>query len=143
MVSRSSALERSSTTLFLPRLNSGKNDIPMPPRLRVLSPAGGSTLMTSAPSCARIMPQVGPITMWVISMTLTPARGSSVPVISSPVSVQTSISLQTRPLGAFWKILSGERAIHASMTRMQGSYSERHRDVALDLLEDDVGADVP
>ena len=53
----------------------------MPPRERVLSPTGGSTLMTSAPSCARIMPQVGPITMWVISTTLTPSSGSPVPVI--------------------------------------------------------------
>ena len=57
----------------------------MPPRLRVLSPAGGSTLMTSAPSCARIMPQVGPITMWVISTTLTPAKGNSVAVIAVSV----------------------------------------------------------
>ena len=47
----------------------------MPPRLRVLSPPGGSTLITSAPSCARIMPQVGPITMWVISTTRTPVSG--------------------------------------------------------------------
>ena len=53
----------------------------MPPRLRVLSPAGGSTLITSAPSWARIMPQVGPITMWVISTTLTPSSGSPVPAI--------------------------------------------------------------
>ena len=53
----------------------------MPPRLRVLSPAGGSTLMTSAPNCASTMPQVGPITMWVISTTLTPSSGSPVPVI--------------------------------------------------------------
>src|SRR5436190_8966300 len=84
MVSRSSALAKSSTTLRLPRLNSGKNEVPMPPRLRVLSPAGGSTLITSAPSCARIMPQVGPMTIWVISMTLTPSSGS--PVIAlSPV----------------------------------------------------------
>jgi hypothetical protein len=45
------------------------------------------------------MPQVGPITMWVISMTRTPAKGngdddscaSSVPVISSPVSIRCSI----------------------------------------------------
>jgi hypothetical protein len=27
------------------------------------------------------MPQVGPITMWVISMTLTPASGNSIPAI--------------------------------------------------------------
>src|ERR1700748_2273485 len=76
MVSRSSGLARSSMTLRLPRLNSGKNAVPMPPSERVLSPAGGSTLITSAPSWARIMPQVGPITMWVISMTLTPSSGS-------------------------------------------------------------------
>jgi hypothetical protein len=54
----------------------------MPPRLRVLSPAGGSTLMISAPSCAKTMPQVGPITMCVISTTLTPASGNSVPAIN-------------------------------------------------------------
>ena len=54
----------------------------MPPSERVLSPTGGSTLMTSAPSCARIMPQVGPITIWVISTTLTPSSGSPVPVIA-------------------------------------------------------------
>ena len=53
----------------------------MPPKLRVLSPEGGSTLITSAPNCARIMPQVGPITMWVISTTLTPSSGNPVPVI--------------------------------------------------------------
>ena len=82
MVSRSSALAKSSTTLRLPRLNSGKNEVPMPPSERVLSPAGGSTLITSAPSCARIMPQVGPITIWVISTTLTPSSGSPVPAIA-------------------------------------------------------------
>ncbi len=53
----------------------------MPPSARVLSPCGGSTLITSAPSWARIMPQVGPITMWVISMTRTPASGNPVPAI--------------------------------------------------------------
>ena len=56
----------------------------MPPSERVLSPAGGSTLITSAPSCARIMPQVGPITIWVISTTLTPSSGN--PVSAIPVS---------------------------------------------------------
>src|ERR1700751_3459467 len=53
----------------------------MPPSERVLSPAGGSTLITSAPSCARIMPQVGPITMWVISTTRTPSSGSPLPAM--------------------------------------------------------------
>jgi hypothetical protein len=31
------------------------------------------------------MPQVGPITMWVISTTLTPSSGSPVPVIGFSV----------------------------------------------------------
>jgi hypothetical protein len=67
----------SSTTLFLLRLKLRKKPMPRPGRLRVLSPPGGSILMTSAPRSARIMPQVGPITMWVNSMTRTPARGSA------------------------------------------------------------------
>ncbi len=95
MVSRSSVLARSSTTLRLPRLNSGKNEVPMPPRMRVLSPAGGSTLITSAPSWARIMPQVGPITMWVISMTLTPSSGS--PVSAMLFSRIGGVTLGLRP----------------------------------------------
>jgi hypothetical protein len=33
------------------------------------------------------MPQVGPITMWVISMTLTPSRGNPLPAIGFSVLV--------------------------------------------------------
>src|SRR5207253_38660 len=65
----------SMTTLFLLRLNERKKPMPRPGRLRVLSPPGGSTLMTSAPRSARIMPQVGPITICVNSTTRTPASG--------------------------------------------------------------------
>ena len=102
----------------LPRLNSGKNDVPMPPRMRVLSPAGGSTLMTSAPSCARIMPQVGPITMWVISMTLTPVKRQSRPGHHSLPSLPLRcLALQVfrrqiRPSGPSGKYNLCERCIH-------------------------------
>src|SRR6266702_223065 len=94
MVSRSSAFSMSSTTLRLPRLNSGKNAVPMPPRERVLSPEGGSTLITSAPNCARIMPQVGPMTMWVISTMRTPSSGNPVSVMHlSPVRSSRRLGL--------------------------------------------------
>jgi hypothetical protein len=59
--------------LFLLRLNIGKNPEPEPISLRVLSPARGSILMTSAPRSASSMPQVGPITMCVNSTTRMPA----------------------------------------------------------------------
>src|SRR5689334_25323998 len=62
--------------LFLLRLNMGKKPAPEPSSLRVLSPATGSTLITSAPRSASTMPQVGPITMWVNSTTRTPSYGS-------------------------------------------------------------------
>src|ERR1700722_18683567 len=65
----------SSTTLFLLRLNERKKPMPRPGSLRVLSPPGGSILMTSAPRSARIMPHVGPMIMCVNSMTRTPSRG--------------------------------------------------------------------
>ena len=42
---------------------------------RVLSPCGGSTLMTSAPMSAMICVQYGPITIAVRSTTRTPASG--------------------------------------------------------------------
>src|ERR1700693_1191695 len=66
---------RSSTTLFLLRLKARKNPMPSPGRLRVLSPPGGSILITSAPRSARIIPQVGPITMCVNSITRMPSSG--------------------------------------------------------------------
>jgi hypothetical protein len=54
------------------------------------------------------MPQVGPITIWVISTTLTPASGNPVPVIIVSVlfwSCSSSLAArQTRLSGAPWKI---------------------------------------
>ncbi|KAG1578015.1 hypothetical protein G6F46_015817 [Rhizopus delemar] len=66
---------RSSAMLFLLRLNMGKKPAPEPSSRRVESPPIGSTLMTSAPRSASSMPQVGPITMWVNSMTRMPSYG--------------------------------------------------------------------
>src|SRR5690606_4700349 len=66
---------RSSTMLFLFRLNIGKKPAPDPNSLRVESPPGGSTLITSAPKSANNMPQVGPITIWVNSTTRMPSYG--------------------------------------------------------------------
>ena len=61
--------------LFLLRLNIGKKPEPAPSRRRVRSPSIGSILMTSAPMSASTMPQVGPMTMWVNSMTRRPCQG--------------------------------------------------------------------
>src|SRR5262245_1566124 len=72
---RSFGFERSAVTLFLLRLNSEKKPAPEPIRRRVLSPPGGSTLITSAPRSPRINPQVGPITIWVNSTTRMPESG--------------------------------------------------------------------
>ena len=71
-----SGVSMSSTTLFLLRLNVRKKPMPRPGSLRVLSPPGGSTLITSAPRSARIIPQVGPMTMCVNSTTRMPCSGS-------------------------------------------------------------------
>jgi hypothetical protein len=72
-----SSVCRSRVRLFLLRLNSGKKPEPEPSSLRVASPSRpwptGSTLMTSAPRSASIMPQDGPMTMWVNSTTRMPA----------------------------------------------------------------------
>src|SRR6201999_2142594 len=70
---------RSSTTLRLPRLTLTKTPL-MPgagptDMYRVLSPCGGSTLITSAPISAMICVQYGPITIAVRSITRTPANG--------------------------------------------------------------------
>src|SRR4249919_1650576 len=75
MRARSFGLLRSAVTLFLLRLNRRKKPAPEPIRRRVLSPPGGSTLITSAPRSPKIMPQVGPITMWVNSTTRMPLSG--------------------------------------------------------------------
>src|ERR1700757_4274777 len=70
---------RSSTTLRLPRLT--LTNTPLMPgagpteMYRVLSPCGGSTLITSAPMSAMICVQYGPITIAVRSITRTPVSG--------------------------------------------------------------------
>src|SRR5690606_31880097 len=65
----------STAKLFLLRLNMGKKPAPEPIRRRVLSPFKGSILMTSAPRSARIIPQVGPITIWMNSRIRMPSNG--------------------------------------------------------------------
>src|SRR5258708_32784510 len=75
MRARSFGSARSAVTLFLLRLNSEKKPAPEPISLRVLSPPGGSTLITSAPRSPRLMPQVGPMTVWVNSTTRIPVGG--------------------------------------------------------------------
>src|SRR6478752_7292692 len=79
--SRPASLRRSNTTLRLPRLT--LTNTPLIPGSgptemnRVLSPSGGSTLITSAPMSAMICVQYGPITMAVRSTTRTPCSGPS------------------------------------------------------------------
>src|SRR5688572_2368999 len=51
--------------------------MPAASRRRVLSPASGSTLITSAPRSASTRPQDGPITMCANSTTRTPSSGST------------------------------------------------------------------
>ena len=63
--------------LFLLRLNIGKKPAPAPSRRRVWSPSIGSILITSAPRSASTMPQVGPITMCVNSMTRRPSAAAA------------------------------------------------------------------
>src|SRR6185503_12498734 len=74
---RPSAFCRSTARLFLLRLKTGKNPEPAASRRRVLSPARGSTLITSAPRSASTSPQEGPITMCANSTTRTPSSGST------------------------------------------------------------------
>src|SRR3970040_545999 len=85
-ISRPSGRCRSIARLFLLRLKTGKNPAPAPSRRRVLSPAGGSTLMTSAPRSASTRPQDGPITMGANSHPRMPSSGS--------ISVQEQVGLQ-------------------------------------------------
>src|SRR6266852_2230141 len=68
---------RSIARLFLLRLNTGKKPAPAASSRRVLSPASGSTLITSAPRSASTRPQDGPITMCANSTTRTPSSGST------------------------------------------------------------------
>src|SRR6185436_19635340 len=70
---------RSIARLFLLRLKTGKNPAPAASRRRVLSPASGSTLITSAPRSASTRPHEGPITMCANSTTRTPSSGSTEP----------------------------------------------------------------
>src|SRR6185503_2272094 len=74
---RPSAFCRSTARLFLLRLKTGKNPEPAASRRRVLSPASGSTLITSAPRSASTSPQEGPITMCANSTTRTPSSGNT------------------------------------------------------------------
>src|SRR4051812_34443857 len=76
-MSRPSACLRSTARLFLLRLKTGKNPAPAASRRRVLSPARGSTLITSAPRSARTSPHAGPITICANSTTRTPSSGST------------------------------------------------------------------
>src|SRR5918992_3133055 len=75
--SRPSGFCRSTARLFLLRLNTGKKPAPAASSRRVLSPASGSTLITSAPRSASTSPQEGPITMCANSTTRTPSSGST------------------------------------------------------------------
>ena len=54
-----------------------KKPAPNPLSLRVRSPSTGSTLITSAPRSARIMPHDGPRIVCVSSTTRTPLRGGA------------------------------------------------------------------
>src|SRR3954469_15527098 len=72
-----SGCARSIARLFLLRLKTGKNPAPAASRRRVLSPASGSTLITSAPRSASISPQDGPITMCANSTTRTPSSSGT------------------------------------------------------------------
>src|SRR5215471_6023954 len=87
--SRAAGCLRSRTMLRLPRFACRKI-WPIPgfrigPTWRMLSPSGDSTLMTSAPSPARICVANGPITTLVRSRIRTPASG--------PISVLPSLRL--------------------------------------------------
>src|SRR2546421_7629310 len=78
---RSAGSSRFALTLFLLRLNMRKKPAPEPSSRLVLSPPGGSILITSAPRSPRIMPQVGPITMWENSTTRMPESGRLAPLL--------------------------------------------------------------
>src|SRR5918992_3212348 len=75
--SRPSGFCRSTARLFLLRLNTGKKPAPAASRRRVLSPASGSTLITSAPRSASTSPQDRPITMCADPTTRTSSSGST------------------------------------------------------------------
>src|SRR3990170_2820970 len=78
---------RSRTMLRLPRLTF--TNTPLIPGAgptemnRVLSPCGGSTLITSAPMSAMICVQYGPITIAVRSTTHTPRNGPALDMLGS------------------------------------------------------------
>src|SRR5215207_7874726 len=81
-IARSRAFVRSRTMLRLLRLSAKKGALSppgmrsaAPPMARERSPAGGSTLMTSAPKSPSCMVQNGPPMTCVRSTTRTPSRG--------------------------------------------------------------------
>src|SRR5258707_15891450 len=82
-----SGLLRSSTIERLPAL-SWPNIVPWPSRctgrLRIRSPSGDSTLITSAPMSASRRPQCGPAMVVEKSSTRTSERGRGLSVIGSP-----------------------------------------------------------
>src|SRR5690625_2684606 len=91
------SVRRSNTTERLPRLT--LTNTPLRPgagpteMYRVVSPSGGSTLITSAPISAMIWVQYGPITIAVRSTIRTPASGPDrsvglVMLSSLPVSLR-------------------------------------------------------
>ena len=82
-------------TFFL-RLNMTKNPAPEPSKCRVLSPAKGSILMTSAPRSASTMPQDGPIAMCENSMTRNPCNGRRAFVMVDSVVMCHSITIFRR-----------------------------------------------
>src|ERR1700730_12881278 len=87
--SRAASFLRSSTIERLLRLVLRKMD-PMPgflygQALRITSPSGDSTLITSAPKSPRICVEYGPITTEVRSRTRTPSSG---PAIFQPLVIQ-------------------------------------------------------
>src|ERR1700760_1186932 len=93
---------RSSTTLRLPRLT--LTNTPLIPRAgpteiyRVLSPSGGSILITSAPMSAMICVQYGPITIAVRSTTRTPDSGPPCPSGLDLPTLATLGSFPVRPV---------------------------------------------
>src|SRR5687768_7009390 len=113
--SRPSGFCRSTARLFLLRLNTGKKPAPAASRRRVLSPASGSSLITSAPRSASTSPQEGPITMCANSTTRTPSSGST---------------------KSFWNARQGEVAVRRLLRdRVHHQLARRHQ-----LVEVDAGA---
>src|SRR5437870_7464269 len=102
---RSSSCERSSTTLRLPRLSNAKVgfSVTEAPRdwysAREGSPAGGSTLITSAPQSARIPAAAGAVTQAPSSTTLREARDGSAGRPPSPAGRSCAVGVISAPGG--------------------------------------------